>query len=263
MKHAGIVMAVMLLLSGCGTEPAKSSVADTSGQSASGAAAAGGTFLTVAIPAHVSELSLVDAAGQEFSLKSLHGKYVVIANFMTSCQDICPMTTANMRRIGDAVHAAALDDTIAVVEISIDAQRDIPSRLAAYQALYGRDHSWTLASGTTSDLQALWTFFGAPAERSAISAEEAAAGPQDWQTGQPITYDMSHADLVVIIGPNGSWRWLDLGAPKTADGNIPAALKAFLTEDGKAALAKPEEPTWTVDAVLSALSTLTGKQING
>lgn len=74
-------------------------------------------------------------------------------------------------------------------------------------------------------------------------------------------YDMSHADLVLIVGPDGSWRWLDLGAPKTADGKIPATLLAFLTEDGKSALAKPEDPTWTVDAVLSALSTLTGKPI--
>jgi cytochrome oxidase Cu insertion factor (SCO1/SenC/PrrC family) len=260
MKRVGIALAALLLLSGCGAHDSQSS-ASASPQGNDGAALAGGTFLTVAIPAPVSELPLVDAAGQEFSLASLHGKYVVIANFMTSCQDICPMTTANMRRIGDAVHAAALDDTIAVVEISIDAQRDTPSRMAAYQALYGRDHSWTLASGTTADLQAMWTFFGAPAERRAISAKDAAAAPQDWQTGRPVTYDMSHADLVLIIGPDGTWRWLDLGAPKTADGKIPAALKAFLTEDGKAALAKPEEPTWTADAVLSALSTLTGKQI--
>lgn len=261
MKRVGIAISVLLLLSGCGTAPAKSSSADTSVQSAIGAAAAGGTFLTIGVPARVSELPLVDATGQEFSLASLHGKYVVIANFMTTCQDICPMTTANMRRVGDVVHAAALDDTIAVVEISIDAQRDIPSRMAAYQALYGRTHSWTLASGTTADLKALWTFFGAPAKHVSISVKDGAGRPKDWQTGQPVTYDMSHADLVIILGPNGSWRWVDLGAPKTADRKIPAALQGFLTDDGRSALAKPEEPTWTVDAVLSALSTLSGKQI--
>ena len=61
------------------------------------------------------------------------------------------MTSANMRDIGDAVMKAGASSKIKVVEVSVDAERDIPTRLAAYQALY-QDTNWTLASGSSADL---------------------------------------------------------------------------------------------------------------
>ena len=85
--------------------------------------------------------------------------------------------------------------------------------------------------------------------------------PVDWQTGQKNTYDMVHADLVLIIDKMGHWRWLDLGAPKTT-GNIPQKLKDFLSPQGLQNLTKPEEPTWSLSAVTSALTELIGKKIN-
>jgi hypothetical protein len=72
---------------------------------------------------------------------------------------------------------------------------------------------------------------------------------------------MMHADLVVIVGPEGNWVWLDLGAPKTNSGVVPPVLNKFLSREGKRNLVSPQEPSWTVDAVLSALSQITGKDI--
>jgi cytochrome oxidase Cu insertion factor (SCO1/SenC/PrrC family) len=216
----------------------------------------GGTFLNEKIPANILATPLFDAAGKSFTLGSLAGRSVVLTNFLTSCHEICPMTTANMRDVGDAVAKAKANSRISVVELSVDAGRDSAPRLAAYQNLFG-DTSWTLASGTEKNLNAIWTYFGAPATKNPYSAKDVTELPRDWLTGKPDTYDMTHADLVVVIGPDSTWRWLDLGSPKS-NGVIPGKLKAYLSEDGLHNLAQPEEPTWTVSAVLSALKEITG-----
>jgi protein SCO1/2 len=225
------------------------------------AAVGGGSYLDEAIPADVQALQLVDQDGKAFTLGSLKGQYLVITNFLTSCQEICPMTTANMRTVGDAVANSSLKDKVKVVEISVDAGRDIPSRLAAYRAMYS-DTNFTLASGSEANLKTLWTYFGAPAMRMEFSAKEKAALPLDWQTGKPSGYDMSHSDLVTIVGPDGHWKWLDLGNPNPGKATIPEKLKKFLSEDGLNNLAKPQEPSWSVDAVYSALHDLTGTLIS-
>ena len=215
----------------------------------------GGTYLQQSLPAEILSLPLVDAGGKGFSLSDFQNQTVVITNFLTSCQEICPMTTVNMRDIAQAVKDAQSSDRVKVLEISVDGERDTPERMAAYQELF-HDNSWTLASGSIENLAKLWTYFGAPAKRMEIEASEAANMPTDWQTGKPSAYDMMHSDIAIIID-KGVWRWLTIGTPKIS-GEMPKALKSFLTEEGLANLAKPEEPTWSVSSVLSALTGLTG-----
>ncbi len=249
-------LAAALLLTGCG---AKSQPAAHSHGNTTGASPLGGTFLNSAIPVDVLALPLFDANGKSFTLGSLAGKYLVITNFLTSCQEICPMTTANMRDIANAVNTTELKDKVAVIEISVDAQRDTAARLKAYQDLFN-DNSFTLASGTEKNLAAIWKYFGAPGQKMAISAKDAATMPVDWLTGKPSTYDVMHPDLVVIVSPQSEWRWLDLGSPKSS-GVIPPKLKAFLSEDGLKNLATPEEPNWSPKAVFYALEQLSGVAI--
>jgi len=101
------------------------------------AAPGGGSFLNSPIPSAVQKISLFDSSGKTFTLASLKGKTVVIANFLTSCQEICPMTSVSMRQIGDAVAASSLKNKVKVLEISVDGARDTPARLTAYQANLG------------------------------------------------------------------------------------------------------------------------------
>lgn len=220
------------------------------------AAPGGGSFLNEKLPADVLALPLFDSTGEAFTLADFAGKYVVITNFLTSCHEICPMTTVNMRDIARALSAVGLASKVAVVEISVDGERDTAPRLAAYQALFN-EKSWIMAGGSSASLAALWKYFGAPAKKELFSAADMATLPKDWQTGKSDTYDMMHSDLVIILGPDSTWRWLDLGSPKTSQGDIPAALKAYLTEEGQKNLAAPEEPTWSVGAVLAAITQLT------
>lgn len=220
------------------------------------AAPGGGSFLSEKLSAEVLALPLFDSTGKQFTLADFSSKYVVITNFLTSCHEICPMTTINMRDIARAVAAAGLAEKVKVVELSVDGERDTAPRLAAYQALFN-DTSWTMAGGSSQSLSALWKYFGAPAKKEEFMAADAAKLPKDWQTGKADSYDMMHSDLVIILGPDSTWQWLDLGSPKTIKGDIPATLKRYLTQEGQQNLATPEEPTWSVGAVLSALSQLT------
>ena len=259
-KLFALISISALLLTGCG-QATKHSSMSTAKPVAGEAARGGGSYLDQVIPADILSAPLFDQTGKAFALGDLKGQYIVISNFLTSCQEICPMTTATMRSIGDAVSSSQLKDKVKVLEISVDGQRDISSRLSAYYALYN-DTSFSLASGSVADLEKLWNYFGAPAVRMEFSAKEKATMPVDWQTGKPGTYDMSHPDLVLVIGPDSHWKWLDLGNPNPGKATIPEKLKKFLSEDGLGNLAKPQEPSWSADAVYSALNDLTGVAIS-
>mgnify|MGYP000004537726 CR=1 FL=1 len=221
----------------------------------------GGTFLDIPVPANILNLKLQAADGHTFTLASLKGKTVLISNFLTSCQEICPMTTANMQKIADKIDASGVAKKVVVVELTVDPERDTPSRLKAYQALFGSSN-WLMATGSKTNVAAIWKFFGAPASKMKFSADELKTLPKDWQTGKVNAYDMMHADLVLVLSKDSKWVWLDLGSPKTLDGKIPSALKKFLSEDGLKNLAKPEEPSWGVPAAVAALATISQSMIH-
>ena len=67
------------------------------------AAASGGSYLDQVIPENVLKLPLVNSAGARVDLDSYKGKWVVATNFLTSCQEICPMTTALLNSIASQV----------------------------------------------------------------------------------------------------------------------------------------------------------------
>jgi cytochrome oxidase Cu insertion factor (SCO1/SenC/PrrC family) len=224
------------------------------------AAPDGGSFLNSPIPANVLKIPLVDSAGKTFTLGSLKGQTLVIANFLTSCQEICPMTSINMRNIGDAVSASSLKSKVKVLEVSVDGARDTPTRLTAYQTLF-QDKSWTLASGSDSNLKKFWAYFGSSNTKVAYTAAQKKSLPLDWQTSKINEYDVTHTDMVIIIDGKGTWSWLDLGNPNPGKAVIPAKLKKYLSAEGLDNLAKPQEPSWDAEAVLSALSSITGTKI--
>ena len=234
----------------------------TSSQAAGSATAApgGGTFLSQPIPANVLNAPLFNINGKKVTLAQYKGQTVVIADFLTTCQEICPMTSANMRQIGDAVAASSGKSKVAVLEVSVDGWRDSASRLKAYQGLFG-DYNWSVLGGTTANLNTFWSYFGASIQKVAYSAADMKKLPADWQTGKVNTFDISHTDEVVVVGPKQTWSWLDLGNPNPGKASIPAKLKAFLSDDGLSNLAHPQEPSWTPSAVYSALKAVAGVKV--
>jgi protein SCO1/2 len=265
-KLTSLAIAGSFLLAGCANNQFSNSKIAKGTHSSSTlpqpgeAASGGGSFLDEALPESVLSINLFDQDGHKFTLGDFENKFIVIGNFLTSCQEICPMTTANMRTIGETIANSKLKDSIKVIEISVDAERDTSTRLKSYRDLY-QSKAFTLASGTAADLNKIWNYFGAPAKKMKYTPSEESKLPVDWLTGKPPAYDVMHPNLVLIIGPDQKWKWLDLGNPNPGSATIPPKLKAFLSQDGLKNLAKPEEPSWSVKAVFSALSDLTGERI--
>jgi cytochrome oxidase Cu insertion factor (SCO1/SenC/PrrC family) len=213
------------------------------------AAKMGGTMFDAPMPALVANTKLTDTKGRIFSLASLKGKYVVLTDFFTSCDDICPLISINMRDIGDAIKKAGLSKSATVLELTIDPQRDTVARLKAYQSLFG-DASWTMATGGKNSLKNFWGWFGVYTQLQKKSGKSSL----DWQTGKPITYDVIHDDVVILIGPNGHWRWLELGNPQISNPTtLPKTLKSYLSSQGRLNLVKQAQPTWTTGAIYGAL----------
>ena len=80
----------------------------------------------------------------------------------------------------------------------------------------------------------------------------------DWMNGKQIAYDVNHDDVIVIIGPDLHWRWLDLGTPAVTNTKvkniIPAKIYNYLSPTGKSIFVKPEQPFWSTSAVYGALN---------
>jgi protein SCO1/2 len=252
MKRTSLVLAGLLLVAGVTPALATQSATPSTPSLSGYAAKAGGTIIDAPIPTSILNTPLFDQNGKAFTLQSLQGKTVILTDFMTTCSDICPMTSANMREMGDRIAKLGLGKSVVGLELSIDAQRDTAPRLKAYQNIFG-DSSWTLASGSDANLKKIWAWFGVYTK-----VVKADPGITDWQTGKPVTYDVDHDDVVIVIGPNLHWRWLDLGNPQvthpTSATALPTTLRTFLTPNGKANLLKPEQPSWTTANVYSALN---------
>ncbi len=237
-------LSILLFAIGCDTARATSTSTPAPG---------GGTYLDFPIPKPILEIPLFDSKGSKFSLGDYKGKWLVLSDFLTSCQEVCPMTSANMQKIANRFLSKKISDQIKVLELSVDGWRDNPARLKAYQGLFD-DNSWVLGSSTVKYLDTFWQFFGIGIEKSNYSKSELKNLPADWKSGKVQTFDITHADAVLLISPNQHWKWLDLGTPKTDDKKIPETLKKVLTNDGIQNLNKPEEPTWSTSAVYSAVS---------
>lgn len=200
----------------------------------------------------VPDIALTDQSGKDFTLSELRGKVVVIYPFLTDCHEVCPMTTAAFIQMQQAIAAAGLQDRVALLEVTVDPERDAPARLAAYAKLTSAD--WTMLTGSADNIAAFWKFFGVFSERTAV----ASPAPIDWYTNQPETYDVSHTPALIFLDAQGNERIVLVGTAQIAASAMPSQLQAMLNDTGRQNLAHPSEP-WTVQQALDNVSILLGR----
>jgi protein SCO1/2 len=248
------VLGVALVLSGCASgaaSPSASAVAPTP---------ANGTLVDVALPSATASLPFVDQDGRTVTLASLVGKTVVLADFLTLCQEICPLTSSNIAAVSAAVEKAGLSQDVVLLEATVDPGRDDVAHLAAYQKLFGASPHWSFLTGRPSDIALLWKSVGVATERRVITENPP---PKDWLTGAPLTYDIDHQDVVIVIGPDGHERWLVNGTPSiSTPSSVPSTLQSFLSEDGLANESAPPDPSWTAADVEAAIAYVTGHPVS-
>jgi protein SCO1/2 len=219
-----------------------------------------GTVVDFPVPPSIANIPLTKADGSRTTLAAYRGKAVMIADSLTLCYDVCPMTTADARALANALAAAGNANNVAVLEISVDPRRDTPARMRAYQDLYGGPlPNWTLLRASPANTARLWKYFGVEYSRE----PEGNPPDIDWWTHKPLTYDVGHADDLIFLDARGRERFVVSAAPNTRGLNTPANLVKHLSPEGKQLLAHPNPvTTWTVSQGLSVFSWLTGHRFH-
>jgi protein SCO1/2 len=202
----------------------------------------------------VPDIPLISPAGTPLSLADYRGKYVVMANFLSLCQDECPLITGAFIALQRDVRAAGLGSKVVFMEITVDPGRDTPARLSAYSKEFGAD--WVMATGTPANLDALWKFFGVSVQ---IVPEEQPA-KIDWYTGTPLTYDVDHTDGYFLLDPTGHERFSDSNPPDLY-GHLSKKLSGLLNAGGLKNLDDQSSPNWTIGQALASIGWLVGRDI--
>lgn len=206
-------------------------------------------------PRPVPTTTLVDQDGKTLSLRSFKGRYVVLAPFLTLCQEECPLTTGVYQELQASVDKAGLGHKVAFVEVTVDPERDTTARLRAYEQRFGVD--WTLLTGTSAEINAFWRPFGVWYQK----VPEEKPAEIDWWTGRPLTYDVDHDDGFILIDPSGHEKFITLDIPYL-DGKLSRQLRSLLDSQGIGYLdhGAPGED-YTIPQAIAALSWLVGRRI--
>ena len=219
---------------------------------------AAGTVFDKAIRPAVAALPFVNQDGHTMTLDSLKGQTVVLTDFLSLCQEICPLTAGTFGQIAEKVKRAGASSKITLLEVTVDPIRDTPARLKVYSAHLGAPVNWQFWTGSPANIAALWAEMGVAYQKV---GEDPGERPSDWWTGKALTYDVNHQDVVFVLGADGHEKWLTQGSPNLQGGSVPAFLLHYLNANGRANLASPGVQSWTSDDVTAALTYVTGQQI--
>jgi protein SCO1 len=196
---------------------------------------------------------LVDQRGRPVSLAALRGKVVVLAPFLSLCQDECPLVTGAFISLQRDLRAAGLAHRVTFVEATVDPGRDTVARLAAYQREFGA--GWDLWTGTPANVAAFWKPFGV--EYQIVPEDQ--PPHLDWLTGRPLTYDVNHTDGYILIGTDGHEHFIDATAPNLSGLNH--KLTSLLNDGGLHDLQHPRQPNWTIADALASISWMLGSNV--
>lgn len=107
----------------------------------------------------VEDIQLTNQQGQQVSLrKDNAGKVVVADFFFTHCPSICPLLTANLKRLQDALstkdqYKELNPSSIRFLSFTVDPERDSVVALKKYAARFGVDPDiWWLLTGPKKEI---------------------------------------------------------------------------------------------------------------
>ena len=123
-------------------------------------------------------------AGQPFKLSALSGRPQIVAMFFTSCQNACPITVTDMKRI-EAALPEGLRGRVGFTLVSFDPERDTVAALHAYRLRRDLDPArWTMLRGEPANV-----------------AELAARLGMKWRPGARGQF--GHSNIITLLNPAG------------------------------------------------------------
>ena len=139
-------------------------------------------------PRSAPDFSLSGSDGRELRMSHYRGRVVLLAFGFTSCTEVCPTTLNTLALARRKLGPAAGD--VQVIYITVDPQRDVPSRMAKY--LHAFDPTFVGGSGTEEQLAAVRKSYGISAEKKIV--------------GDDYTY--AHSSFTYLIDRGGRIRAL-------------------------------------------------------
>ena len=164
-----------------------------------------GTELTAGEPA--PDFDLVDEHGRAASLADYGGKILLLTFLYTSCPDVCPAITADLRE----AHRLLDDDAagVSIVAVSVDPARDTVESARRYSDRWEMTDRWDFLVGDEEELSRLWAAYYISVAVDAESAEEDGKdGGGALDTLARDSYLVTHSAPVYLIDAGGIRRVL-------------------------------------------------------
>lgn len=130
----------------------------------------------------LSNLSLTDSDGKALATADLSGKYVLVSFFFSRCSGICPMVTANVKRLREQLNDRR---NVVFLSISVDPEHDKPEELRQFRARNKVPFAdWHFTTGSKSEIYEL--------ARSVFQADVTVRGSKD-------AADFLHTESVYLL----------------------------------------------------------------
>ena len=141
-------------------------------------------------PGDLPEVELVDEHGAPFRAADFRGSWSFLYFGYTYCPDVCPLTLVELAAVKRQLAAESFAERTAFYLVSVDPDRDTPTRLREYVAYF--DAELRGLTGSAEALAALAhateTLFEVPPDRSDDN------------------YLVSHSSNVVLLDPSGRFH---------------------------------------------------------
>jgi len=144
------------------------------------------SVVLAASPAVGGPFQLTDQDGRAVTQASFAGRPLLLYFGYTSCPDVCPVDLAKIVKIAGAVRQAS-GMTVTPVFVTIDPERDTPTRLQAYVRAFGKDVVGL--TGTTAQIGAITDEYHVYFKKVPVDGG----------------YLMDHSTMLFLVGSNGAY----------------------------------------------------------
>ncbi|MGA7172763.1 MAG: redoxin domain-containing protein [Candidatus Dormiibacterota bacterium] len=194
-------------------------------------------------------LPLVNQSGQKVSLKQYQGKVLIVASFLTECQETCPLVAAALLQLQRLLEQQHLQNQVQIVEVTQDPQDDTPAILTKYQKYFSLP--WPLLTGSTTNLDQFWSQLKVPPIQNAPWDGPALI---DMFTGQAEAYNIVHASVVDVVNQDGYVVSEQEDQPTLNASSIPATIYKYLDAQGHQE--QKAGGSWTSESLLADVTPL-------
>jgi protein SCO1 len=111
-------------------------------------------------------LALHSYLGQPVNIDSYKGKVVLVTFLYTTCPDICPLITSDLRVALNEM-GPAMASKVQIIAVSVDPRVDTPQSVAAFLARHEMTGRMQYLIGSAKELGRVWKAWGVGSEQDA------------------------------------------------------------------------------------------------